>query len=371
MSRVICIFLDSIVDLDNPSSINQTRIAQLKSDLDSSDEIFIYATDKHTKYNRLYLELLETGLIPKRLSNKRIIVYPPKIEMRKFALSKHKSYLKSKADAGDMVIIVGEFLDEWSAWLQDYNFTLVGWPYNSTQTLSQLFFEQLSIESEGVTVKTNKDYELGNTVSTFFPTKSVNKRSIPAYCPEIEELLKSIAGLESKIENVTQAIMVLEEEQLSLQRQMISSEKIQTLLLKESLAHFPWLLADIGIAVVIVGIEIFKSVCKCYKKCTDSKKVCTERDADVSVQAQTRGVLSSSSTNVESSTGVLASNDEKVPFKNFANVKRKHCSASIKGAKPRFSKNKKQYTALFDDHSSGLEPNERSESNESYQQFAA
>ncbi len=371
MLRIICIFLDSIVDLDNPSSINQTRIDQLKSDLDSRDEIFIYATDKHIKYKQLYLELLETGLIPKHLSNKRIIIYSPKIEMYKRALSKHKSYLKSKADAGGIVIIVGEFFDEWAAWLQEYSFTLVDWPFNSTKKLSQLFFEQLSVESEGVALKTNKDYELGNTVSNFFPAKPVNKRSIPAYCPEIEELLKSIAGLESKIENVTQTIMVLEEEQISLQRQMISSEKIQTLLLKESLDHFPWLLADIGIAVVIVGIEVFKSLLKCYKKCTDSKKVCTERNVEVSVQAQTRGVLPSSSTDAESSTGVLASNDEKVPFKNFANAKRKNCSASIKGARPRFPKNKKQYTALFNGNSSCLEPNERSESNGNYQQFAA
>ncbi|MDQ8039666.1 MAG: hypothetical protein REH83_04595 [Rickettsiella sp.] len=333
MSITVGIFLDTLLAHNNPHTFNQTRLNQLKPYFNNPIyEIFIYTKEVLKKSDQLYIELIEAGLkMKKSPSIHQLIVIPQKKIESQFL--KHQHYLKHKADNGDIVIIIGSFTDKQSAWAQNYDFSLVDWPYDSQKTMGQLFAELLSILSDSAAIKTTESFVSEDVKPIFFPIKRLNRRDIP-YVPscakEIQELLESIRILRDDIKNLTQTNMKLEEEQLILQKQMISSEKTQTLFLEELLTHFPWTLAEIGMTMFMVVMHVIEGciyIDKCVRKHCFSKTVSEEskvriEEVKVSVKTQTIPFYSVASTSLETSTGTLASNDKSTPLKNFSKKNR-------------------------------------------------
>jgi hypothetical protein len=330
------VFLESLLEPNNPSRYNQTRLNELKSYLNNIHyEVFIYPLEKHAKYEKqLNRGLLEAGIKPGLLfplTSSRIILFS---EENKGEVSRHKTYLMQQAEKGEPVIIVGAIpADEKFDWIQAANFSLVGWPADSPKPLSQMLNEQLDLSSLETTVTTmtaaNDDFKLASTVD-FFPSKRIAKRDFPFFCEkEIKELIASIHVLRNEIANLTQMSMKLETEQLVLQRQMLAAERVQIHLLKEMTIHYPLLVAEMAMTVAVLlchAPEVLTAFGKLYRNSRDrlykfydrysnqyasDAKHATEINGS-SVHAtsiRTTNVLPDASTSTESGIGLSVSND--------------------------------------------------------------
>ncbi|MES2141476.1 MAG: hypothetical protein V4471_01110 [Pseudomonadota bacterium] len=262
MKKIICVFLDSLlVKPYNLSGVNQTRIAELKDYLDSADEVFIYTTDYPKEYKQFFSRLEEIiELITKNL--REIITINSSAQLAKFdkdILTKHNNYLKNKAEAGAIVIVVGEF-GKLDSTRKIFNFTLVNWPYGSKKTLAQLCSEQIQLDSE-------RSAASGNITPNFLQPKQIEKRDV----------------ISCDCQSLQAQMLQLEESQLRLitsigtfEKEMIQSERTQIHLLEDSAKNFPLhaveTAATLGLLAWHVVPYIYEKICKIINYYSDKPK---------------------------------------------------------------------------------------------------
>ena len=345
MKKIICVFVDSLlVESYDLSVLHQEHIAELKDYLDPVDELFIYTTDfplEHEQFLARVEEILK--LIPKNLRGIITINSFDKfdklgklaelIELGKLdqaVLADHNSYLKNKAESGDIVIIVGEFLEEQLLAPKFFNFTLVNWPYRSIKTLAQLCSEQIKLDSE-------RSATPADIKPSLLRPKQIEKRDV-VLC-DCQLLQVQMLQLEASQLRLITSIRTFEKE-------MIQSERTQIHLLEDSAKNFPLHIVETVATLALLAWHfvpyIYKKICKIINYCnggskndgpkmakskkTKSKKVKSKAVANVTVtepkvinfDRQIADSFPYSSIDIES----LAVNDAKsIGLKNFAKSK--------------------------------------------------
>jgi hypothetical protein len=264
MPKTLLIFVESLYQHPQFPVYHQTRLDQLKPYLyDPNYRVLIYSMGYSAEFNnKIFSGLQAIGTRPEQffafIAEKPLTLAD---EIMNARFLQNKADLLRNRDKSDVIVLGLPSMQ--SLWVQEAGFSLLEWPYQSTKSLTQLMEEQLQL--------TNNEFDVPSSYYSihsphFFPNHQLNKRSvIPSTVPpspashcekEFQGLLESMRLLRSEMGNLTGSTLSLEEEQITLQRQLLQSALGQTELLQELYEHKKRATADWILGSILIGLHI-------------------------------------------------------------------------------------------------------------------